>query len=60
MELSVPVPQQMGRQAVKLNKKAEAAEVAELSERVLSEAPARGANPLLTESDEVAMLAGLG
>ncbi len=44
----------MGRQAVKLNKKAEAAEIAELSERVLSEAPARGANPLLTESDEVA------
>jgi len=36
-----------------VSSKREKAELAELAERVLSEAPAKGSNPLLAEGDEV-------
>ena len=43
----------MPREKPPVSNKREKAELAELAERVLSEAPAKGANPLLAEGDEV-------
>ena len=41
------------KRAANASSKREKAELAELAERVLSEAPAKGSNPLLAEGDEV-------
>ena len=38
---------------IKQGRKAEAAEIEELTERVQSEAPERGANPLVADAEEI-------